>query len=319
MHLADVITLDGIEEIKNLLNTTTNTKIDAVKSVADTINSNVNTIKSYTTTNNTASETGILSQKLSWLITANKAHGSVERTSAGSQNWTCPTGVYYVYVIACGGQGGGGGGGGGHYGSSHGRGESLSSSTGGGSGAVSEIVSALIPVTPGTVYALTVGAGGTAGAAGKKGDGYQYEGAPADNTDGGRGGDGGDTKFGSIFTVIGGGGGGGGQAARYNKGEPHGGTAGSVRNTISSTFKQIILYIILGVVGRNGATGTYNDDPSFPYAGSAGGYAMSNRLNLKSGAGGAGGRSGYPNTGTSGGLDGSAGSAGDAGYIKIIW
>ena len=113
MHLADVITLDGIEEIKNLLNTTTNTKIDAVKSVVDTINGNVNTINSNVATNNTASETGILSQKLSWLITANKAHGSVERTSAGSQNWTCPAGVYEVFAILVGGAGGGGGGGGG--------------------------------------------------------------------------------------------------------------------------------------------------------------------------------------------------------------
>lgn len=319
MHLADVITLDGIEEIKNLLNTKTNTKIDAVKSVVDTINSNVNTINSNVATDNTASETGILSQKLSWLITVNKNHGSLEKTSAGNRDWTCPTGVYYVYVIACGGQGGGGGGGGGHYGNSPGRGESLSSSTGGGSGAVSEIVSALIPVTPGNVYAITVGAGGTGGTAGKKGNGYKDEYTTADNTAGGSGGTGGDTKFGSIFTVMGGSGGGGGKAARYNEGEPHGGTAGSVRNTISSTFRQIILYIISGVAGRNGATGTYKDDPSFPYAGSAGGSAMSNRLNLKSGAGGAGGRSGYANTGSSGGLDGSAGSAGDAGYIKIIW
>ena len=70
-------------------------------------------VAKYVVTNNTASKTGILSQKLSYLITMNEAHGSVERTTAGSQNWTCPAGVYQVLVTAQGGTGGGGGGGGG--------------------------------------------------------------------------------------------------------------------------------------------------------------------------------------------------------------
>ena len=41
--------------------------------------------KNLVTTNNTANETGILSQKLSWLINANKNHGSLEKLQQVAQ------------------------------------------------------------------------------------------------------------------------------------------------------------------------------------------------------------------------------------------
>ena len=74
-------------------------------------------------------------------------------TTAGNATWTCPTGVTFVQVEAWGG-GGGSGGAGAHY-----------ASTGGGAGG-SYVKVTSFAVTPGTVYQLTVGAGGTAGVGG---------------------------------------------------------------------------------------------------------------------------------------------------------
>ena len=67
-------------------------------------------VKELVATNNTASETGTLSQKASQIIALNKAHGSLSRSTAGTQNWTCPAGVYQVYVTIISASGGGGGG-----------------------------------------------------------------------------------------------------------------------------------------------------------------------------------------------------------------
>ena len=321
MGFSDFDIMSRCKKIFDHLVDVTDVAINSAKSVIDTVNTNVNSVKSYTTTNNTASETGVLSQKLSWLITVNKNHGSLEKTSAGNRDWTCPTGVYYVYVIACGGQGGGGGGGGGYYGSVY-TNYYYRKAGGGGSGAVSEIVSALIPVTPGTVYALTVGAGGSAGAAGKKGANTM--------TAGGAGGNGGDTKFGSIFTVIGGGGGSGGAAGKIlsdSMPAANAAAGGSVRTSIGSTLRQILLNIVASVAGKAGVAppavnSTFVNVGSKDSEGTAGGAKVTNRLGLSSGAGGAGGRNGYPGTSSNSsenGSDGSAGSAGAAGYIKVIW
>ena len=79
-------------------------------------------------------------------------------TTVGNATWTCPTGVNSVQVEAWG-AGGGSGGAGAHY-----------ASTGGGAGG-SYVKVTSIAVTPGTVYQLTVGAGGTAGAGGASGTG----------------------------------------------------------------------------------------------------------------------------------------------------
>lgn len=56
-----------IDEITNEIENV-NSKIAEVTTVADTISSNVNNIKTYTATNNTSSKTGTLSQKMAYII-----------------------------------------------------------------------------------------------------------------------------------------------------------------------------------------------------------------------------------------------------------
>lgn len=97
-------------------------------------------------------------------------HGQQMFTSSGT--WTCPSGVTTVHVDGAG--GGGGGGGGGSDGTSvHG---------GGGADAVKD---KKLAVTPGTVYAITIGTGGAGGSnSGNAGTA---------------------TSFGSLLTLSGGG------------------------------------------------------------------------------------------------------------------
>lgn len=85
-----------------------------------------------------------------------------------SGTWTCPVGVTVVMLEGVGGGGGGGGGAGGGTVTSR-------QTTGGGGGGGALMGHMTVAVTPGTVYAVTVGAGGAGGAAG---------GASADGTAG---------------------------------------------------------------------------------------------------------------------------------------
>lgn len=302
MAFSDFDIMSRCKKILEHLADVTDVAINNVKSVIDTVNTNVNSVKSYTTTNNTASETGILSQKLSWLITVNKNHGSVERTSAGSQNWTCPAGVYAVYVIAAGGCGGGGGGGGGK--SSFYR--YAYSGVGGGSGSVSPIIFSTVNVTPGTVYALTVGAGGNGGTAGEVGNA------------GGAGGAGGVSKFGTLIEAPGGAGGAGGAGGKgsddskpSNPNDSSGGAKVNVGKLIGFLYN-----LIDSMAGKSG-TWIYASSPSSNRTGHGPAGASVSILNLKSGAGGAGGMSSTSREYIS--TAGSAGSAGSTGYIKVIW
>lgn len=99
-------------------------------------------------------------------------------TSSGS--FTVPDGVSFIWIEGC---GGGGGGGGGTTGDS--TTGSYAIGGGGGGGAVVSTVS--LAVSPGGVFAVTIGAGGTGGAADTKGN------------------DGSDTVFGAVgFAVFGG-------------------------------------------------------------------------------------------------------------------
>lgn len=66
----DSLISDNIESAKNNLSSTLSTNITNAQ---NNVNTNVNTIKTYTATNNTASATGILSQKMSYLITQRRA------------------------------------------------------------------------------------------------------------------------------------------------------------------------------------------------------------------------------------------------------
>ena len=75
--------------------------------------------------------------------------GSATYTTSGT--WTCPDGVYTAFVRVLGGGAGGGGGG------------SSGVGVGGGGGSAVENT-ALVKVTPGTEYTITIGAGGAGGA-----------------------------------------------------------------------------------------------------------------------------------------------------------
>lgn len=279
----------------------------------------ITAVKNLVATNNTANKAGILSQKVSYLIQLNEAHGSLERATAGSQNWTCPAGVYQVLVIAAGGSGGGGGGGGGAGGVSK---EStfLNPAQGGASGGHSAVGVALLPVIPGTTYTISVGNGGSAGAAGISlvyTSGPQYT-SPMEGGKGGNGGNGGATKFGDLFTVNGGGGGAGGAGAKTNQKEASNVTAAAagVAGKISDNQKIIFKVRTAGISGKASAATTSQ----------AGGYSGTNVNGMAgasnnigafgeySGAGGTGGWCGYQKA-----TNGSAGAAGSPGYIKIMW
>ena len=116
-------------------------------------------------------------------------------TFTASGTWTCPRGCFLVMLT---GYGAGGGGGGGGCGTTVGTPNSACSGGGGGG---SQLVYAIVPVTPGTAYAISIGVAGSGGAAGLAGSA------------GSNGGDGGDTLFGAIYTALGAQGGGGGPAA----------------------------------------------------------------------------------------------------------
>ncbi len=121
---------------------------------------------------------------------ANSSTNIVEITS--TQNWTAPSGVTRVIVHASGGGAGGGGGGGG------GGGSTTTAASGGGSshnGGSAYLVTTTFSVIPGTVYLITIGAGGTGGAGGAGGGPNS---AGATGVTGTAGGQGGTTSFGSL-------------------------------------------------------------------------------------------------------------------------
>ncbi len=127
---------------------------------------------------------------------ANSSTNLVEITS--TQSWTAPAGVTRVIVHACGGGAGGSGGGGG------GGGSTTTAASGGGSshnGGSAYIVTTTFTVVPGTVYSITIGAGGTGGAGGAGGGANA---AGTTGVTGTAGGQGGTTSFGSLAHFGGG-------------------------------------------------------------------------------------------------------------------
>ena len=285
----DVILLGEIEDKLNGVDS----KIDAIKTQTDNIYSKVDTeiadIVSKVATNNTANKTGVLSQKLSYLIAQNENHGSLERTTAGSQNWTCPSGVYQVLVTACGGAGGGGGGGGGGW-ANYGYGTTYDTDAKhGGVGGSSDVVYAIISVTPNNTYALTVGKGGNGGVGGTHPT--NTSGGVSGGEKGGSGSSGGQTKFGTLLIVNGGNGGTGGDGNKTSTEERpinNAGVNGAAGNLVTKTIYQTKIEIA----------------------------NSNNFVNVSGGVGGAGGTS---SNSPSGRTDGSPGGVGKPGYIKIIW
>ena len=257
---------------------------------------------------------GTLMAKINHIIKRdNENHGFKEITTAGTTSWTCPEGVYIVYVTAQGGQGGGGGGGGTSY-EFNGSNKYVFVGGGGGSGGLSPIITAILPVIPGQTYSITVGDGGTAGTGGTAGVG-NAGGITSAATAGSAGGNGGQTKFGSLLTVNGGNGGKGGAASKSVNTGSGAGSAGSINALFGKAIK---LFVTLGVAGADGKQNSSVYTPSmssdYNYDSFAGGAAKTSETGLKSGAGG-----------KSGGVkdsvcqNGSAGGAGQQGYIKIIW
>ena len=109
----------------------------------------------------------------------------------GDGKWVCPPNVNQIEVLVAGGGGGGG--------------STGSIQAGGGGGAGGLLYDGAYPVTPGTTYNVTVGAGGARGDSGQTWDGY----------------DGGNSSFDTITAT--GGGGGGGQQDRSGRSGGSGG------------------------------------------------------------------------------------------------
>jgi hypothetical protein len=165
------------------------------------------------------------STAIQWTNTGSQAYSVISGSGGTVSNtsWTCPTGVtsIEVLVVAGGGQGG--------------------SSHGGGGGGGGVIYNSAFPVTAGTAYTVTVGAGG-----------YLAQSSPSQN--------GSNSVFGSL-TAIGGGAGTneGGAGLSGGSGGGGGGKGGATYNGGAGTIGQ----------GHPGGRGTDNS----PYNGGGGGGA----------------------------------------------
>lgn len=140
--------------------------------------------------------------------------------------WTKPANLKAA-IICCVGAGGGGGGGR--------RDAAGTNRFGGGGGGGGSVVWSYFPTASlGASYSVTIGVGGTSGAA-----------ATVDTTNGGNGGVGGDTSFGSLIIAKGGNGGGGGTTSS--------GASGSGGTSAAST-PAYGPYAISGATGSQGLT-----------------------------------------------------------------
>jgi len=195
---------------------------------------------------------------------------TVTFNTVGANTWTCPSGVTTITVQCWGGGGGGGG-------------VATTSNTASGGGAGGSYTSNTVTVVPGTVYNITVGAGGTAGA----------------NT-GGNGGTGGSSSFDNTTMVAVGGPGGTGAAIA---GSYVGGNGTTTGNTAGTNY-----------AGGNGAAGA-----STTIGGGGGGGGGStalggNAVGSVAGAGGAtGGGNGAAGVSNANGGAGTAPGGGGAG------
>lgn len=226
------------------------------------------------------------------ITSANIAPGTIVLQSQKfltSSTWTAPTNVSSVIVYGCGGGGGGG------------AGVNTPTAAGGGSGGSGAIGrTALISVTPGNTYTITVGAGGAASSFG------------------------GDSSFGSLITFRGakGGANGGGSTGwagnvdtTYSTGSGFGGGSSSSGGTGSLSS---------GFSGGTGGTDASNG------GGGGGGGAGESGNGANGGNGGfpVGGLGGSPSANSGGGGGGGGGSvgsssggggAGGSGFVIVSW
>jgi hypothetical protein len=308
-HMADVITLNEIDEIKKLVIT------DNTSNSAGTLSQKLTHLCQQIGTAKDAGGSEVISNgtvmaKLNALLINNTIHGSVTYDVAGSYTWTAPFGASVAYIIACGASGGGGGGGGGsyHWTNSGGGG-------GGGSGSTAATLYAIVPISAGKTYNLTIGKGGAGGSGGELSKTEER----AKNGSSGKTGE--DTLFDNLLTIKGGAGGKGGlggastsdnSSASWARGD---GGKGANASDICSviTFNDMIVSYFDEISGTDGDKGSLNWASGFTAAGS-GGNSNRNIIGIGGGAGGAGGNCQYNNV--SNGLPGAAGSDG---YIKIFW
>lgn len=197
------------------------------------------------------------------------AHGEVTITSSG--NWTVPNGVVSAFFEAWGGGGGGAG---------NPVVANTANAGNGGSGAYGKKY--ITGLVPGSTIAMTIGAGGTAGAFG-----------------GNNGGTGGSTSVGSYFTVAGGTGG------LYNSGA---GAAGGAAPT----------GVDIGIAGMNGTTTIFSGSTPLGIGGTAprgggGGQAADVTAGVAGNAPGGGGGCGISTTAAL------AGAPGSSGWVIVRW
>lgn len=213
-----------------------------------------------------------------------------EEVFTANGSWTCPPLVTYVWLTMI---GGGGGGGSGAVGGSF---------TGGGGGGGGSIFQGVVPVIPGTIYPIVVGAGGAGGA----------------GTGGNNGADGGNSTALGI-TVLGGAFGSGGTTTGVTGAGAVGGINGRGYRTSGGTGQAASL---TGGPGEDsfyavGGPGVSPPSSTFAGAGSGGagfdaGGSQSTTIHGTRGSGGGG------SLGTNVGATAAGGNGGD-GIVYIRW
>jgi hypothetical protein len=228
-------------------------------------------------------------------------------TTAGTFTWTCPPGVTSI-TVECWGAGGGGGGAAATATNNHTRG-------GGGAGG-GYVKRTSYSVTPGNIYILRVGAGGSAGANtggnGGEGEASWFETSSTIVAVGGNGGIGGNASNGTHngsggakktlgnlgfdpgFSFYGGSGGdasgiysSSSQSGNSGGGGASAGTAQDGGNASGATAGTAVTGGVAGIVGRTGDNNGYNGNAGG--GGAAGGFNWSSSVNPNTGgAGGAG-------------------------------
>lgn len=324
--MADVITLNEIEEVKNLVGT--NNTEDANGTLSQKSTAIFNFVKSRIgapTDGGGTTQQGSIMAKLNALLNQNITHGSQTYSTAGTYTWTCPDGVGVVYLSLVGGGGGGGGGASAIYNDNYDQHFNLGSAGGGGgAGIYGEYVATVVP---GNSYTVVVGVAGTAGKAGPKAvGGYDgsYNGGFEITTSGagGNGGNCGQSKFNDI-TVPGGNGGKGATMISWTNypsttSLTSGGEAGASKINRSLLSGHRVIFNSAGKAGNSAGVGTRGwtaNTTNVALKGGSGGTGS-----LSAGGGGAGGNGGvFTNSYSTSATAGTAGSKGSAGKVIIRW
>ena len=239
--------------------------------------------------------------------TASKATASYTGTiltKTATENWTVPTGWRTIQVFGVGGGGGGGG--------------NAQLSRGGGGGGYTK-TSGNLSVTPGQVYKVTIGAGGSAGNGGNGGGGgtttlvLNSNGSTVFTVNGGQGGQTTAGKSSTTTSQSGGNGGSGGGAAgwSYSDYPTVNATSGAADGGSASGHTTYRTGYWNGGTGQGTTTRAWGNNNGTLYAGGGGGGRDSSTYSGGSGGSGGGG-SGTSSTSTAG-TNGTANTGGGGG------